>query len=214
MQHEWKLEVPSLIISVTGDASKSFDLRPEYHRMFTHALVNASLRTKAWIITGGSNRGIMKAMGDALGSYHATTPCIGIATWGTVHGRGGFDDPSAGNPYDPAMDSSAASSPREQQPQPLRKTHSLPSTSNVECITEEIHERLTALATRLCDGSERPSISWLTPEELGVAAQRDRALRELTAPQLAVWLREQQQEAGTKLDKTWIDPNHSHYVFV
>ena len=213
MKHEWKLDVPSLIISVTGDASKSFDLRPEYHRMFTHALVNASLRTKAWIITGGSNRGIMKAMGDALGSYHATTPCIGIATWGTVHGRGGFDAPSAGEAHDPSMDGSAAGSPREQ-PQPLRKTHSLPRTENVQCITEEIHERLSVLAKRLCDGSERPSISWLTPEELGAAAARDRTLRELTAPQLAVWLHEQQHEPGTKQDKTWVDPNHSHYVFV
>ena len=102
MQHQWKLEVPSLIISVTGDASESRELRPDSNRKFTHALINASLRTKAWIVTGGSNRGIMKAMGDALGHYHATTPCVGIATLGTIHGRKAFQDPSVGTAYQPA----------------------------------------------------------------------------------------------------------------
>eukprot|EP01046_Picozoa_sp_COSAG06_P029818 COSAG06_NODE_2792_length_6276_cov_13.340780_2_plen_1650_part_00 len=212
MQHEWKLEVPSLIISVTGDASKSFDLRPEYHRMFTHALVNASLRTKAWIITGGSNRGIMKAMGDALGSYHATTPCIGIATWGTIHGRGEFDEPSVGVPYEPTVES-AASSPRDQAYE--ERARAAAPKRNVECITEEIHERLVAVAARLCQGGQaNASIDQLTPGELGAAAQRDRTLRALTAQQLALWLREQQQDARTQNEKTWVDPNHSHYVFV
>ena len=42
MQHQWKLEVPSLIISVTGDASESRELRPDSNRKFTHALINAS----------------------------------------------------------------------------------------------------------------------------------------------------------------------------
>ena len=202
MQHEWKLETPSLIISVTGDASKSFDLRPEYHRMFTHALVNASLRTKAWIITGGSNRGIMKAMGDALGSYHATTPCIGIATFGTIHGRSGFEEPSAGALYD------------DQRGE--RTAHALLATNPVDCITEDVHDRLAALAARLCEGpaAEDTGISRLVAGQLGAAAQRDPVLQNLSAQYLAAWLQEQQLDATTQNEKTWIDPNHSHYLFV
>ena len=49
--------------------------------------MNASLRTTAWITTGGSDSGIMKAMGGALAQYHATTPCIAIAPWGAVRDR-------------------------------------------------------------------------------------------------------------------------------
>ena len=209
MQHQWKLETPSLIISVTGDASKSFDLRPEYHRMFTHALVNASLRTKAWIITGGSNRGIMKAMGDALGSYHATTPCIGIATFGTIHGRSGFEEASAGALYDAG---STGSTERDQHGERIAPAM---LASNVECITEDVHDRLAALAARLCDGpAAEAGVSRLVAGQLGAAAQRDPVLRNLSAQYLAAWLQEQQQDAKTQNEKTWIDPNHSHYIFV
>jgi len=211
MQHEWKLETPSLIISVTGDASKSFDLRPEYHRMFTHALVKASLRTKAWIITGGSNRGIMKAMGDALGSYHATTPCIGIATWGTICGRPAFEQPSSGTVYDAAV-RPASTSPRNEN----CKRHTLAALPiTVECITEDIHERLAAVAARLCGGPNGVAgISQLTTGQLGAGVQRDLVLRNLSAQQLAAWLQEQQQNIVAQNEKTWIDPNHSHYIFV
>ena len=34
----------------------------------------------AWVITGGTNTGVMKYVGDAL--HGSNRPCIGIATWG------------------------------------------------------------------------------------------------------------------------------------
>ena len=47
----WKLEVPNLVISVTGGA-KSFHLKPRLKEVFQRGLVKAAKSTGAWIITG------------------------------------------------------------------------------------------------------------------------------------------------------------------
>ena len=214
MQHQWKLEVPSLIISVTGDASESRELRPDSNRKFTHALINASLRTKAWIVTGGSNRGIMKAMGDALGHYHATTPCVGIATLGTIHGRKAFQDPSVGTAYQPApAEESLASTGSSGASTGLSALFTAEAwhSTTVECITEPIHERLSTLAQELCDEGGRASLRDLTAAELGAAAQGEECLRGLSDAQLCVWLEEQAERPA---ERNWVDTNHSHYLFV
>ena len=47
----WKLEVPNLVISVTGGA-KSFHLKPRLKEVFQRGLIKAAKSTGAWIITG------------------------------------------------------------------------------------------------------------------------------------------------------------------
>jgi len=47
----WGLEVPNLVISVTGGA-KSFVLKPRLKEVFRRGLVKAAKTTGAWIITG------------------------------------------------------------------------------------------------------------------------------------------------------------------
>jgi hypothetical protein len=47
--------------------------------------------TGAWIVTGGTNTGVMKHVGEAVRDYGLTTTtgapvvAIGVATWGCIH---------------------------------------------------------------------------------------------------------------------------------
>lgn len=51
MLKRWTLEVPNLVISVTGGA-KSFVLKPRLKEVFRRGLMKAAKTTGAWIITG------------------------------------------------------------------------------------------------------------------------------------------------------------------
>lgn len=51
MLERWDLEIPNLVISVTGGA-KSFVLKPRLKEVFRRGLIKAAKSTSAWIITG------------------------------------------------------------------------------------------------------------------------------------------------------------------
>nr|6CO7_A Chain A, Predicted protein [Nematostella vectensis]6CO7_B Chain B, Predicted protein [Nematostella vectensis]6CO7_C Chain C, Predicted protein [Nematostella vectensis]6CO7_D Chain D, Predicted protein [Nematostella vectensis] len=89
MLKRWNLEIPNLVISVTGGA-KSFVLKPRLREMFRRGLIKAAKTTGAWIITGGTNTGVMKHVGEAVKEQQlmfgsdTQVNVIGIATWGIV----------------------------------------------------------------------------------------------------------------------------------
>lgn len=89
MLERWDLEIPNLVISVTGGA-KSFVLKPRLKEVFRRGLIKAAKSTSAWIITGGTNTGVMKHVGEAVKEQEITfgsedkVNVIGIATWGIV----------------------------------------------------------------------------------------------------------------------------------
>lgn len=51
MLKRWELEIPNLVMSVTGGA-KSFVLKPRLKEVFRRGLIKAAKSTSAWIITG------------------------------------------------------------------------------------------------------------------------------------------------------------------
>ena len=59
----WNLQRPNLILSVTGGAKK-FTLNPRIKKAFKSGFIRAAATTGAWIITGGTNEGIMKLVGE------------------------------------------------------------------------------------------------------------------------------------------------------
>eukprot|EP00794_Sanderia_malayensis_P009478 gene9478-10468_t len=95
---EWELRHPKLLISVTGGA-KSLKLPDKLIQPFSDGLLNLAKTTNAWVITGGTNTGVMKHVGEALQEVSRETilpandeerryvPCIGIASWGIVGHR-------------------------------------------------------------------------------------------------------------------------------
>ncbi|XP_030642340.1 transient receptor potential cation channel subfamily M member 2-like [Chanos chanos] len=89
----WKLQPPNLVISVTGGA-KNFHMKDHLKRTFRKGLIKVAQTTGAWIITGGTNTGVMKHVGMAVhehtlrnGSSDRQIVTIGMATWGIVHNR-------------------------------------------------------------------------------------------------------------------------------
>lgn len=90
IRYAWRLKVPSVIYSVTGSAT-SFTLRPKYQEAFAQSLLHATRNTNAWVFTGGTNQGVMKLVGDALGDQRRMETVIAVATWGVVHGRTDLD---------------------------------------------------------------------------------------------------------------------------
>ncbi|CAF4208823.1 unnamed protein product [Rotaria sordida] len=88
MQKGWLLPKPDLIISVTGGA-KNFDMSTRLRKIFQSGLISAAITTNAWLITAGTDAGVVKEVGEALNKYRyknrkndVDVPCIGIGSWG------------------------------------------------------------------------------------------------------------------------------------
>ena len=113
MREAWQLKAPDLIISIAGGA-KHFDLSARLRKAFQLGLVSAAATTSkpfrwhlfsrelfsvdAWIITTGTNAGVVKEVGQALNTYRYKNqkdgieiPCIGIASWGYTAGKNQLD---------------------------------------------------------------------------------------------------------------------------
>ena len=96
----WRLPQPSVIISVTGGA-RELGLKKEQKEAFMEGLMTAVRTTRAWVVTGGTDGGVMKLVGETMnemstglhaddmveedGEFHGV--CLGIASWGIVDGH-------------------------------------------------------------------------------------------------------------------------------
>ncbi|CAF0797093.1 unnamed protein product [Didymodactylos carnosus] len=97
MRNGWNLNVPDLIITVTGGAKK-LKMSARLRKTFQQGLVSAAVTTNAWIITAGTNAGVVKEVGEALNNYRyknrkqgLNVPCIGICSWGYTAGKEQLD---------------------------------------------------------------------------------------------------------------------------
>ncbi|XP_041371939.1 transient receptor potential cation channel subfamily M member 3-like isoform X2 [Gigantopelta aegis] len=90
LQKHWGLDLPKLLITVHGGIL-NFDLQPKLKRVFRKGLLKAAKTTGAWIITGGTNTGVTRHVGDAISDRTTKTKnkvvAIGIAPWGIVENR-------------------------------------------------------------------------------------------------------------------------------
>ncbi len=89
MKYTWRMPMPNVIFSVTGGATP-FTLRPKIERLFEKTLLNATRSTTGLIVTGGTNIGVMKLVGDAIARSGRMETCLGIMPWGVIHGRNAF----------------------------------------------------------------------------------------------------------------------------
>nr|XP_035138985.2 transient receptor potential cation channel subfamily M member 2 isoform X5 [Callithrix jacchus] len=110
MTQHWGLDVPNLLISVTGGA-KNFNMKPRLKSIFRRGLVKVAQTTGAWIITGGSHTGVMKQVGEAVRDFSLSSGykegeviTIGVATWGTVHRCEGLIHPMGSFPAEYVLD--------------------------------------------------------------------------------------------------------------
>jgi hypothetical protein len=62
IENVWNLQRPRMLISITGGAV-DFPMNEEKERVL-YKLLEAARHTDAWLVTGGSNSGIMKYVGE------------------------------------------------------------------------------------------------------------------------------------------------------
>ena len=84
-----ELSIPNLIISVTGGA-QNFQISQKIRNAFKLGLVKIATSTNTLIITGGTNTGVMKLVGEAIVESvfdMSKVTVLGIATWGVIADR-------------------------------------------------------------------------------------------------------------------------------
>jgi transient receptor potential cation channel subfamily M protein 2 len=81
----FNLPEPKMILSITGGAKK-FSIDKDTKRAFKLGLMKAAKTTKAWIISGGTNAGVMRLVGDAVAQdlNAKDLTVLGIASWGCI----------------------------------------------------------------------------------------------------------------------------------
>ena len=67
------------------------DMDAAQRQVFATGLLDAVRATKAWVVTGGTNTGVMKMVGNAFTASGVTVPLMGITSYGCVNGREDFD---------------------------------------------------------------------------------------------------------------------------
>lgn len=78
---------PKVLISITGGAG-AYVIPPAIEPIFSKGLMKAASDTNAWIVTGGTESGVMKAVGDAHHRYAVDNiPCIGIASYNALNNK-------------------------------------------------------------------------------------------------------------------------------
>ena len=85
----WKLRRPEVLISVTGAAAGSPPMDTKQQLVFRRGLLKAARRTRVWIVTGGTNAGVMAMVGRTVQEASEDQPvvCLGVASWGALLGH-------------------------------------------------------------------------------------------------------------------------------
>ncbi|VDO02104.1 unnamed protein product [Rodentolepis nana] len=87
---EWRLRVPSLVISVLGGLANA-PLQAKLASVVKRGILRAAKTTGAWVITNGLDAGVTRHVGEALGEeVHvrgSKIVALGIAPWGVVQQR-------------------------------------------------------------------------------------------------------------------------------
>lgn len=90
VKNYWQLEFPKLIISVHGGIA-NFGLQPKLKQALKQGLIKVVNTSHIWIITAGTDTGVVKHIGDILKEIlpnsHINIVAIGIAPWGVVNER-------------------------------------------------------------------------------------------------------------------------------
>ena len=79
---EWNISTPKLIVSVTGGAGQ-FSLPSRIKTAFKYGIAKIAESTDALIITGGTQTGVMKLVGEGMAKYYQkdNIKLLGIASW-------------------------------------------------------------------------------------------------------------------------------------
>jgi hypothetical protein len=89
VEHIWNVKRPRLVLTIVGGADE-FQMALGLKDKILGGIMDVAKTMQAWIITGGSDSGIMKYVGEARNKEGTQVPLIGIMPWGVVRGRQGL----------------------------------------------------------------------------------------------------------------------------
>ena len=81
----WALPRPDVIISVTGGAA-NFKLATDHKDKIMQGMFDGTRSLTPWFITGGTDAGIMRHVGEARAKYRPEMPLIAVCSLGSVAG--------------------------------------------------------------------------------------------------------------------------------
>ena len=84
----WGLPKPPVLISVTGSALPLNEMSSKSKAIFRRGLREAARQTSAWILTGGTNTGVMKMVGAMVSEQDDDVEppvCLAIAPMGAIY---------------------------------------------------------------------------------------------------------------------------------
>ncbi|CAF0758756.1 unnamed protein product [Brachionus calyciflorus] len=88
IKNYWQLELPKLIISVHGGIA-NFGLQPKLKQAIQRGLIKVANTSHIWIITAGTDTGVVKHIGDILRENFPrarnNVVVFGVAPWGVVN---------------------------------------------------------------------------------------------------------------------------------
>lgn len=88
LKNYWQLELPKLIISIYGGIA-NFGLQPKLKQAIQKSIIKVANTSHIWIITAGTDTGVVKHIGDMLKEHFPRSTnnliVIGIAPWGVVN---------------------------------------------------------------------------------------------------------------------------------
>ncbi len=98
------IQQPNAVIIITGGASEmDKQAYPDLARLFTHGIAQVAASTKALIIDGGTQVGVMAIMGQAVAGQRRRSTLLGVApAWSVTYpGKATGMDDNKGVPLDP-----------------------------------------------------------------------------------------------------------------
>ncbi|KAA0167008.1 hypothetical protein FNF28_02931 [Cafeteria roenbergensis] len=87
MARQWGLRQPEAVFSVTGGANLNkfgAERYREHREAFMEGLGNTASGVPAWVVTGGTQSGVMELAGQALARVSVGVPLIGVASTANV----------------------------------------------------------------------------------------------------------------------------------
>lgn len=94
IMNTWKEHKPSAVISITGGASEFKSLMPSDKLVIERGLSAAIKTTNAWLMTGGTDSGVMKFVGRIvakISSPRSPVVCVGIAPFDLIVAAGDME---------------------------------------------------------------------------------------------------------------------------
>ena len=81
------MDLERIVVEGQLPGKEGMERRKVREELIIKGIASAARSMSAWIIDGGTEKGVMKMLGQMQAHHHTETPVIGFATWGCLANR-------------------------------------------------------------------------------------------------------------------------------